>query len=383
MGINRHLVVIDPIAFAGGSKVATENILRLLDKQQIRITVLSADAESWQWENLKRVQLFEPRWLAKQQQGIPYFLRHLFIAFNLLITRLRFGKIDVALGASGPGVDLSLYLIKPLLGFNITQLVHGPVACSRTIGRCLKAANKVHYLESSSASLIAALSRVTNKNENLSDSRYQIMKNGLSEHNWPQPCQYTSPVIFWAASLLKWKGLETLIDALDIFENQNRPKTHICYIQPKQTSLPVSRAPVTMESVYWHAAPNNLDEIRSNASIFVSTSYKEPFGLSILEAMTSGHCVVIPADGAYWDQILTHGVNCIKYEPGNAIDLAANLFSLSNNMIYVMLLGSRGASLALEYRATTQYQSIKNNILGITEAAKTKQPALAQSKITP
>ena len=71
----------------------------------------------------------------------------------------------------------------------------------------------------------------------------------------------------------------------------------------------------------WAFDPPNLDELRRQRSIFVSTSEREPFGLSILEAMTAGLCPVIPAEGAYWDQHLTDGEHCLKYTLGDADSL--------------------------------------------------------------
>lgn len=252
------------------------------------------------------MRLFQCAWLAQQEQGIAYFLSHLWIAFFVLITRLRLGRIDVALGASGPGVDLALYLVKPLLGFRIVQLVHGPVARSRTIR-----------------------------------------------------CQVVRPVIFWEALLLKWKGLDTLLQAARTVDVENRPPTHICYIRPKKTALPVSLAPVVLEAVCWHEAPKDLDQLRAEANIFVSTSECEPFGLSILEAMAAGHCVVIPADGAYWDRILKQGVDCLKYRPGDSADLAGKLDFLNNNLAQIKRLGEAAFKVASQYRASQCYAPIK------------------------
>jgi len=296
----RHLVVIDPTAFSGGSKVATESILRLLDSHKIRITVLSADPDSWRDPRFKRVHLYQPQWLAKKEQGIAYFLRHLFIALNLWVTRLRFGGFDIGLGASGPGVDLALYLLKPLLGIKVIQLIHGPVARSNTIARCLLAAEQVYYLQSSRDSLINSLTCLNELPLKTLPAHFHIMHNGLSEQHWPTSCQRQEASIFWAASLLKWKGLETLLTALHKLPIKKRPATHICYIKPKDTQLPISQPPTNLHHVYGYENPANLDQIRASANIFVSTSKNEPFGLSILEALAAGHCVLIPADGAYW-----------------------------------------------------------------------------------
>lgn len=353
----RHLIVIDPTAFSGGSKIATESILGLLDPQKMKVTVLTADKLSWHDSNIKRVFLYEPKWLATRECGIPYFVRHAFIALNLIITRLRFGRFDLALGASGPGVDLALYLLRPLLKFKIIQLIHGPVAKSRTIARCLKAAEEIYYLQSSYTSLQRALSTLAAPQDALPENFY-LLQNGLSEDRWPSACQTENQTLFWAASLLKWKGLDTLLLALDQIPATRRPPTQICYIRPKGVQLPISNAPVSMLHVDWYENPNNLDQVRASANIFISTSKNEPFGLSILEAMAAGQCVVIPADGAYWDKILSDNVDCIKYQPGDPQDLQAKIVMLTDNMPLVVQIGARAAEISLDYRAKQQYKNI-------------------------
>jgi len=357
----RHLIVVDPTAFSGGSKVATESILRLLDDKKTRITVLSADKDAWLDDKIQKMPLYEPRWLAQQERGLPYFLRHGVIAINLLLARLHLGHFDIALGASGPGVDLSLYLLRVLLRFEIIQLIHGPVAPSRTIAKCLLNAEQVHYLQSSDTSLRNALTTLT-PDQSALPPHFYLLQNGLSKEQWPSRCQTQTPVIFWAASLLKWKGLETLLLALQAIPVTERPATHICYIRPQGVQLPVTTAPITMQCVHWYEKPSNLDELRANCSIFVSTSKHEPFGLSLLEALAAGQCVLLPADGAYWDQILTDRCNCIKYQPDDLLDLKEKLRMLCNDMPLVAQLGAQAATLALSYRAEDQYQQIVTHL---------------------
>ncbi len=368
----RHLIVIDPTAFSSGSKVATENMLRLLDTEQTRITVLTADAHSWRLPLFKQVHLFQPKWLASREQGITYFLRHICIAFNVLLLRLRFGQFDIALGASGPGVDLALYLLKPVLGIKIIQLIHGPVAQSNTIARSLMQADEVHYLDSCRDSLVATLSRLMDTPQDIMPSHFHIMQNGLSLHAWPTACQTLYPAIFWATSLSKWKGLETLLAALNKIKPECRPATHICYIKPQHSQLNISPAPVELELVHWYENPINIDQIRASASIFISTCSNDPFGLSILEAMAAGLCVLVPADGAYWDRTLTNNINCIKYRAGDADDLAQKLLILSQNMKRVTDLGGRAAKIALNYRAQKQYAQLKKSLTEIATAPNFK-----------
>ena len=362
-----HIVVIDPIAFAGGSKVATRNMLDLDDKKNTRVTVVTTDPDFWRNDWIETTPLYEPGFLACKDQGILYFLRHLVIVASILYARVRHGKIDVALGASGPGIDLSLYLARKILSFKIIQLIHGPVATSRTIARALLAADTVFYLESTRESLVNTLTTQHPRARALkllNETRFKPFANGLPLDQWPTACNTEEPVIFWAASLLKWKGLETLLFALQSIPAALRPRSHICYIRPQATNLATSNAPVEIENVSWHESPENLDSIRAQCSIFVSTSQQEPFGLSILEAMAAGHCVLIPADGAYWDRTLVDDSNCIKYTTGDANDLANKLFSLSRDTARIRRLGEAASDIACNYRAITQYATIRKLLGG-------------------
>ncbi|WP_022941055.1 glycosyltransferase family 4 protein [Psychromonas hadalis] len=356
-----HLVVIDAIAFNGGSKVATQSILRQLDSAKVSISILTADKQAWTNPSMTKVPLYELPFLANKEQGLAYFLRHFIIAINLLLLRVRLGHIDITVGASGPGVDLAMYMLKPLLKTRIVQFIHGPVATSRTICRCLNHAEQVYYLHSTRASLQKALQIFTPLSTTL-PAHFFLFENGLCDQSWPTRCQTHSPVIFWAASLLKWKGLDLFVEALTGIDAMQRPLTHICYIKPQSTILALSDAPVPLTNVHWYESPSNLDEVRARANIFVSSSDNEPFGLSILEAMAAAMCVLIPDDGAYWDNLLENKVNCIKYRAGDSHDLQQKLLMLSNDLPLLTKVGLHASKLALNYRASTQYQFIKNNI---------------------
>jgi len=340
-------------------------MLALDDKRNTRVTVVTSDPGLWRDNWIQTSPLYEPGFLARKDRGILYFLRHLVIVVSVLYARVRHGKIDIALGASGPGIDLSLYLARKVLSFKIIQLIHGPVATSRTIARALLAANTVFYLESTRESLVKALTTQHSRAralQLLNETRFKPFANGLPLDNWPTTCNTDEPVIFWAASLLKWKGLETLLFALQSIPAAIRPISHICYIRPQGSNLATSKAPVEIENVTWHESPESLDSIRSQCSIFVSTSQQEPFGLSILEAMAAGHCVLIPADDAYWDRTLVDDTNCIKYAAGDANDLANKLFSLRRDTARIRRLGEAASKIARNYRAKTQYAAIRETL---------------------
>ncbi|WP_394208968.1 glycosyltransferase family 4 protein [Enterovibrio calviensis] len=354
----KHILILDPIAFAGGSKVSTKHVLAQLENKDVRVSVLTADVKSWRQTQAYVRHLFMPARLESAEQGLAYFARHLLIAAQLLWFRLVIGTIDTALAASGPGVDLGLYLAKPFLGYRLVQMVHGPVATSRTIGRCLMRANHVFYLDSTRESLCSALKATGNTDDVSAYPHFQTFNNGLPKSAWPSPCQHDYAVVFWAASLLKWKGLDTLIQALSSVPPSQRAETHICFIRPEQTTLTVSDAPQSVSKVFWYEAPDDLDGIRARANIFVSTSTKEPFGLSILEAMAAGMCVIIPEDGAYWDTQLTHGVNCLKYAPHDVNALAGSLIDAQSDMRTLKRIGKAANIVSQQYRAEYCFSDI-------------------------
>ncbi|WDE02996.1 glycosyltransferase family 4 protein [Thalassomonas viridans] len=369
MKLIKHILILDAIPFAGGSKVATNHILNTLTQTAIRYTVITKDPKSWPGKQVHFSPLYQLPGLSECEQGLGYFLRHFLMMLSVIRARIKYGKIDLAIAPSGPGVDLALYLAKFLVPYPLLQFIHGPVAPSKSIALCLVKAMKVYYLRTARTSIIQALSRIMDNDraqEHLGSHKFEEMVNGLPGRYWPSPCRYDKVKVFWAASLLRWKGLELLLAAIKSLPLKDRPATDICYIRPKDIRQTVSRAPQTIEKVSWYQSPENLDEIRAGCNIFVSTSIKEPFGLSILEAMAAGHCVLIPADGAYWDQILEHNVNCFKYPPGDSQQLASLLRHLSRDKALLKRIAAKGQQLAQNYRAEQQYLPIKEQITALT-----------------
>jgi len=71
-----------------------------------------------------------------------------------------------------------------------------------------------------------------------------------------------------------------------------------------------------------------MPEVYNSHDIFLFTSiWQEPFGLTILEAMACG-CIVIGAPVGGSKEILKDGINCLTFEPGNALDLAKKIEQL-------------------------------------------------------
>lgn len=355
------LVLVDPIPFRGGSKVATEVMLEALSERMPAMEhhVLTADHGSW--PACRHHHLRVPALLLGRESGVGYLLKQGWQTLMILWLIWRLGEVRGLLAASGPGVDLCCYWAARIAGVPVVQLIHGPVGGSRLSARALWRASQVFYLEAARPSLLALMAHL-----GLQDipAHWQPFINGLREADWPTATSGGTGIV-WAASLLKWKGLETMLAAHQQLAEPRAPLT-VCYLQPRNILQPCSEPRPDLPDTRWHENPGNLDEIRAGCGIFVSTSHQEPFGLSILEAMAAGLCVVIPADGAWWDRHLVEGGHCFKYQPNDPDDLARVLSELSTSPEAAGEVGNASRLHAMaHYRAADAYRGIIDHMAGL------------------
>ena len=366
--MNYQCLIFDPIDFRGGSKVAVETIFAGIASRHDQTLVLSNDKKSWIEPYLVRQSYWFPKALSQAMHGLPFLLKHCMLAITIIATLLKHRQIKVVVATSGPGIDLGLYLARAVVSslrpMKLVQLVQGPVAESGLSARCLASADWVFYLENTKPDLIRLQDKLTATTNSTLSPKYQLMKNGLAESNWPSPTEYRENRIFWAASNLKWKGLDLLVQMLRrVNQSLVKVTSDICYIPADDQGMAVSDTNIPIAGVAWHEMPDDLDAIRKQANIFISTSSNEPFGLSILEAMAAGLCVIIPSDGAYWDKRLENQINCIKYMPNDAQSLTNAVIDLLQQPDLTKQIGQAAKQLATEYAAQKRYQNIHQTIL--------------------
>lgn len=356
------IIFLDTIPFFGGSKVATQTFLEQFPANS-NITILSANPEDWDKTNFKVQKLLEPSVLLNKTTGIPYLLRHAIIALNLVKLRIQVGPIQLMVGCSNSCNDFALFLASKLFKSKLCQFTHGPVYPSNLMSRSFVRNDLVYYLPSVQDSIEKLLEKQEETLE-IQQSKVKPFLNGLSESQWPSPVKPDNPMkLFWAASTLKWKGLDLFLGALRRFSDSDRPDTSICYIKPHSIELPITDAPQPLQGVSWFEKPDNFDQIRQSSNVFISTSEQEPFGLSVLECLAAGMCVLIPKDGAYWDQELVHGVNCLKYEARSVDALYEQISILKQSPSLIHSIGIEALKTAENYRAETLYKNIVKEVL--------------------
>lgn len=366
-------IVFDPIPFHGGSKVATSAALKQCPETS-KLYILTATPNSWS-KGLPSAHiqtLSIAAVLLKQTTGIGYWLKqfYLTVSLGLFCARVKMTNkrqpLQLVL-ASGHGVDMAGYWLSALFAIKITQLIHGPVGKSRLSSYAFRQGHPTFYLPSAKDSLLAL-----NQDGDSLPRNCLPFVNGLDKQDWPTSIEgsFDSTLqIFWAASLLKWKGLSVLDEALQLNHLDQQFRTRICYIQPKNSHQPQSSLPTTLQNCVSMQNPKNLDLIRAQSHLFISTSHQEPFGLSILEALAAGLVVIIPKDGAYWDQQLEHGVDCFKYQANDPFALNLLLGQLLLNRPKLAYVACNGQRHAQRYHAHTCYAPIVDALTSLDTTA--------------
>ncbi|HHP0481568.1 glycosyltransferase family 4 protein [Vibrio campbellii] len=365
----KRVLMFDAIPMQGGSKIANAELIKQCDQRDVISYIATTHPEHWTaiFRSNPRVQVLKiKRSPIKSHHGIAYWLMNSFYLIQLLLVTLKLPKLDWFMGLSSPNNDMPLYLLRLFSRKPIVQMVHGPVGISRASGYCLVKAHAIHYLANTRDSMINALVAYLKMPKPAVERYWTTLNassfvNGLSSQRTPKQANPISKRVFWAASLLKWKNVDLLLDAMQQDETTNL-NAIICYIKPNIAGVDCSEPDFSQPNVEWHESPNNLDELRAQCGVFVSTSINEPFGLSILEALAAGMCVVIPQDDSYWDRVLTHGKNCIKYIPNDAASLHNAIVLLNESPWLKVTMGLEALNVASLYTAERCYFSITQQL---------------------
>lgn len=362
--MDKHIMIFDPVPCKGGSKKVAKALLPLCGKDT-QITLVSNDQQSWRDLSITILPLPKSAWLMKQEHGIGYFFKHFVFCLCLGFYMLRFGRPTKLLGISGPTIDFALYIIGWLINRDIVQLIQGSVSSSSIAAFCLRKARVVFYLKSTENSITSALLQSKKHIVQLAN-KFVVFENAVDPKDISLRINMASVGILWAASTQPWKRIDKFVEAFAQLEQRQQRQMsayrgNICYLGDLHDD--VATRVDQINTLTMHQDPQNYDQLRSQSSIFVSTSENEPFGLAILEAMLAGLVIVIPSDNAYWDQQLVDGVDCIKYHPDQIDCLSQVLSELIIDQDLRNRLAKNSQAIAKNYTQPEHYKRIVNNLV--------------------
>lgn len=191
------------------------------------------------------------------------------------------------------------------------------------------------------------------------EDKIEIIVNGVNPANFAVRSmrvsrdQYAAPdeqIVFYVGRLVQEKGVQVLLDAVpEILARHPKTKFVIAGKGPFAEELHRRTAALGIaHRVYFTGYID--DEVRNSlyswADVAVFPSLYEPFGIVALEGMAARTPVVV-ADTGGLSEIVEHGVNGLKFYPGNSHSLA--------DMV-VWLLKDRQLAQSLRQRAFRQVQ---------------------------
>ncbi len=150
--------------------------------------------------------------------------------------------------------------------------------------------------------------------------------------------------LIFAGRIVPEKGLDVLIEALGLLKSI--PWTlDICGVGEGNVVMPIVRASRALEidkRITWHGFVDDIHSYFAKADIALAPSrWSEPFGLTILEAISQGLAIISTNQGGP-TEIIENGVNGILVAPENPRELADAIQKLIENPEFRLTLSSAG-----------------------------------------
>ncbi len=180
--------------------------------------------------------------------------------------------------------------------------------------------------------------------------RVRTIHNGVDLEKFPLKASGPSPfrkrfgipqssfLICAIGQICERKGLRELVDAFQRI-CKSAPQAHLAVVggvvfkheEPYfNTLLKLAGNSICPERIHFTGELSDISEVLQGADLLVLNSWQEPFGLVIVEAMSSGTPVVATRVGGI-PEIVTDRVNGWLIKPGDSIGLASKLLILSTD----------------------------------------------------
>lgn len=253
----------------------------------------------------------------------------------------------VAIANNTPQANAALYFARG--SERIFQYIRGPFYSSKLASMLLEQAERIFCVGD-----VATASAVLSVRD---ASRVSQITEGLSASQWPSPIEHDATRWMWAATLMRWKGLELMLEAYEQLDPEARPPLDVCYIPVSESEGAGSIPSHLPRGVMLHESPD-IDRVRRAANVFIHTALApEPFGRVILESMAAGLCVVVPDEGGAGEQV-THGVSGLRYKARSVNSLTQTLRALVERPAQIAQMGRRASKLASGRSASVAFAEL-------------------------
>lgn len=156
------------------------------------------------------------------------------------------------------------------------------------------------------------------------------------------------------AQIKKRKGWDTVLEAISILAHQGLKK-NLIFVSP---SADISEAKDYAEKldierqIFFLSSVSNEEKnwLLAHAKAVLAPSRYEEFGLPVFEAMAAGR-PILTTDIAIYQELLTHGHDCLLSPTGSGKDLAENIKILDQNPALVAKLIQGGQKTIAKYTA--------------------------------
>lgn len=180
--------------------------------------------------------------------------------------------------------------------------------------------------------------------------------------------------IVFVGGFVRMKGQGQLVEAINLLPEHIQKQIHVDFYGDGGEYLKEVKEKCSAyglnDILSFHGYVDNISEKLIQYDIGVVSSYAEGLGRVTIEYMESG-CLVIGADTAATNEIVTDGVTGLLYEYGNSADLAAKLLYAIQNTKKTQDIAKAGQTYALSFYSGKKYSAA---LMSIYKAAlKTKE----------
>lgn len=164
--------------------------------------------------------------------------------------------------------------------------------------------------------------------------------NGVDTYRF-KPSSVKQPVILTVGRLDKVKNLKVLIDAYaEVVQAFPQMQLHIVGDGPEKADLQNYAISKGLSQVVFLGARDNIEQLMSSAQLYVQSSLFEGISNTILEAMSSGLCVIATRVGGN-PELITDSVDGYLVESDSAQALSRKMMDCLSQPELIEQLGSR------------------------------------------